>query len=210
MDGHPGHRHGFRLCRPGLFRRPSPFRLRHPSLGDGHPGHVETAGFSAADVNEAVAGPGIPDGTVIASVTDPATAELPAPAGTDGTDVPVTVSPRSFADGKVTAGDPTLTSASAGFTTADTGRIVTGDGIAPNTVISTVTDPGTVQLSRPATAGGGSTVTVAAPVATPRGPYTMTVVSDGGPDVQPGGTNEDPSFTQSVISSGATFTVSDY
>jgi hypothetical protein len=42
------------------------------------------------------------------------------------------------------------------------------------------------------------------------GTYTVTVVSDGRVDVQAGGANVDVTFTQSVISSGATFTVADY
>lgn len=42
------------------------------------------------------------------------------------------------------------------------------------------------------------------------GTYTITVVSNGGVDVQSGGANADANYTQSVISSGSTFTVAPY
>lgn len=169
-----------------------------------------TASFTGADVNLAVSGPGIPPGTVIASVADPATAVLSVPPVADGTDLMVSIEPREIGDGVLVTGGTTLTSASAGFTTEDTGRIVTSDNLPPNTVITAVTDSGTVELSQPATADETTTVSVAEPVAVPDGPYTMTVVSNAGVDVQPGGANEDPAYMQSVVSSGSTFTVADY
>jgi hypothetical protein len=169
-----------------------------------------TADFAEADLNEAVSGPGIPPGTIIASVTGPETAVLSASPVADGTGLTVAIGPREVTDAVLTAGGTTLTSASAGFTTEDTGRVVTSDNLPPNTVITAVTDPGTVELSQPATVDETATVSVAEPVAVPDGTYTMTVVSNAGLDVQPGGVNEDPAYTQSVVSSGSTFTVAAY
>jgi hypothetical protein len=42
------------------------------------------------------------------------------------------------------------------------------------------------------------------------GVYTLTVVNDGGLDVQTGGANANANFSQSIISSGSTFTVAPY
>ena len=42
------------------------------------------------------------------------------------------------------------------------------------------------------------------------GTYTITVVSNGGVDVQSGGANADANYSQSIISSGSTFTVAPY
>jgi hypothetical protein len=168
------------------------------------------AGFGPADVNLAVTGPGIQAGTVIASVSDPEDAVLSAPATADGTGVALAIGPRAVTDAQITSGGTTLTSASAGFTDEDAGRLVTGTGIRAGTSIVSVTDPSTVQLSRPATLSrtGTATVGVSAPV--PDGPYSVTVVSDGGVDVQPGGSHADAGYWQTVVSSGSAFTVADY
>jgi hypothetical protein len=164
-----------------------------------------TADFTDADVNLAVSGPGIPPGTVIATVVDSATASLSVAPVSTGSDLTVDLGPRAVTDATLTAGSTTVTSAATGFTADDTGRVVTGDGLPPNTVIASVTDGGTVELSRPATADDTVTMTVAAPVTVPDSPYTMTVVSDGSVDAQAGG-----GYTQSVISSGSTFTVAPF
>jgi hypothetical protein len=52
--------------------------------------------------------------------------------------------------------------------------------------------------------GGGS------PVQVVDGTYTLTVVNDGGIDVQPGGGSADPNYAKTVVSSGSTFTVAPY
>jgi hypothetical protein len=50
----------------------------------------------------------------------------------------------------------------------------------------------------------------AAVAAVPVGTYTVTTVSNGGIDVEPGGDHVDATYAQSIISSGSTFTVSPY
>jgi flagellar hook protein FlgE len=70
---------------------------------------------------------------------------------------------RQVTDAVTTAGSSTLTSASATFTADDVGRVVTGPGIPPGTVIVSVVDATTVTLSNAATATAtGATVDFAA------------------------------------------------
>ncbi|MGH9280732.1 MAG: hypothetical protein ACRD12_21910 [Acidimicrobiales bacterium] len=103
-----------------------------------------SANFTAGDVDKAITGLGIPDGTKIASVqstsqaTMTATATATAFAGEIGAlytaandprrDV-VGYQPRSVADLVTTNGSPTVTSASAAFTSQDIGRPISGAGI---------------------------------------------------------------------------------
>jgi IPT/TIG domain len=44
----------------------------------------------------------------------------------------------------------------------------------------------------------------------PNGTYTLTVVNDGGVDVQAGGASADANYSASIVSSGSTFTVAPY
>ncbi|WP_250033362.1 IPT/TIG domain-containing protein [Paractinoplanes maris] len=107
------------------------------------------------------------------------------------------------------SGATSVTSASAVFTQADVGRafnaFTTGD-IADGTVILSVSADGkTAYLNQPTNAvvdaSDSGTLRAAAPV--PNGAYTLTVVSNAAV----GAATSDPAYTQSVVSSGSTFTV---
>ena len=131
-----------------------------------------TALFTSNDVGAAVVGAGIPEGAVIASVTDADTVELSIPANASDTDVEVTIvrdlaklldnpevldqlvadMTRSVADGVTTDTDETVTSATAAFVAADLGAKVTGDGIPAGATIASVTSGTEVELSVAATA----------------------------------------------------------
>jgi hypothetical protein len=166
-----------------------------------------SANFGPADVNLIVSGSGITAGTTIASVTDDADAELSGPATVDATSVSLAIGPRTFSDARIDAGVTTLSSPSGAFTADDVGRLVTGTGIPADTTVASVTDGSTVELSRPATLTRTGTATLGIPAQVADGAYSVTVVSDGGVDVQPGGANADPHYVQSVVSSGSAFTV---
>ena len=61
---------------------------------------------------------------------------------------------RSVADGKTTKNSPTITSATAAFTTSDVGNPISGGNIPAGTTILSLTDATTVVLSNNATANG--------------------------------------------------------
>jgi len=170
-----------------------------------------TAAFSATDVGLGVTGTGIAAGTTIASVTNATTVVLSAATTASATGVSVTIGTHTVSDGVTTSGANTLSSATAAFTSADVGRVVSGTGIPVGTTIASVTSGTAVVLSANATATGtGVSVSFGNPVPVPVGTYTLTVVSNGLADVLAGGDNEDATFTQSLITSGSTFTVADY
>ncbi len=157
--------------------------------------------------------------TTIASITDPTHAVLSKAATTNITTaaaLTLTKSTRSVSDMNATNGSATITSATAAFaSTTDVGRTVTGTGIPAGTTIASVTNGTTAVLSQAVTttssANGTLNISSAAPATpVPNGTYTVTVVSDGGVDVQPGGANADPAYVGSVVSSNSTFTVSEY
>lgn len=74
---------------------------------------------------------------------------------------------RSVTDGVTTDTDATVTSASAVFTQADKGKLITGTGIPSGTTIATVTSATSIELSAAATATAtGLTLVIGAPLAT--------------------------------------------
>jgi hypothetical protein len=96
------------------------------------------------------------------------------------------------------------TAATGPFTALDVGKRVTGTGIPVDTFITGVTT-GTATLSNtPTVAGTDVALTLVNPV--PVGSYTLTVVSNGGANAE----TTDENYSQSIISSGSTFTVADY
>jgi hypothetical protein len=106
-----------------------------------------TANFSSSnsgDLQLPVTGCSIPAGAYIASVTNPTTVQLSAPA--------TAVLPLAFADGVTTSGSKTVTSATANFSTCDVGKTITGAGIPANAKIATFTNSTTVVLGAAATA----------------------------------------------------------
>ncbi|WP_189170358.1 IPT/TIG domain-containing protein [Pilimelia anulata] len=172
-----------------------------------------TANFTSADVGMSLAvasNTQVPAGTTITAVNSATSVTLSAAATATATGVSTTIGPRQAPSVTTVNGNTAITSAGSQFTAADVGRLITGTGIPAGTTIAAYTSATAVTLSQAATAGGTVTLTVANPVAVPIGAYTLTVVSNGAVDVQAGGANEDTAYTQSIISSGATFTVADY
>jgi len=170
-----------------------------------------TAAFNSTDVGLAVSGTGITAGTTIASVTDATHAVLSAVTTATGTSVSVTIGARTVTDA-VTAGSTTVTSVTANFASAsDVGRSVVGTGIPLGATIVSVTDASTIVISSAATTTAtGVTISIGNAVAVPVGTYTMTVVSNGNPDVGAGRNHADPNFVRTVVASTSTFTISDY
>ncbi len=125
---------------------------------------------------------------------------------------------RTVTDAVTTNTDETVTSAIGGFAQDDVGKLVVGTGIAPGSVIDSVTDSNTIELDQAATAGGTVSVTVGADSATNAadiadGTYTVTIVSDGRPGATKtvGQPRTNAAYTPpSIISSGSTFTVAPY
>jgi len=113
------------------------------------------------------------------------------------------------------AAGTTITQVGAGGTTATlsvpTGATNTGvTGIAPGTTIVNIGPDGTTAnlSTQPTSAATGTsgTIMVSDPVPVPVGTYTVTVVSNGTVNAWPA----DANYTQSVLCSGSTFTVSDF
>lgn len=172
--------------------------------------------FTFGDVNASVTGSAnLAAGTAIASVIDTTHAVLTKAATTAITTATALTmnGSRTFSDAALTAGSPTIGStATAQFNSADIGRAISGTGIPAGTTIAAVTSATSATLSVPATATASGAYTIAnVGQVVPNGTYTVTLVNNGGLDVQPGGTNiVGPPFVKSIVSSGSTFTVADY
>ena len=118
-----------------------------------------SANFQASDVQLPVTGCGIPTGTYIASVTNATTAVLSKAA--------TVTRPFAVSDGVTTSGSTTVTSASAGFSTAcDANKAISGTGIPAGTYIKTVTNSTTITISAKATATGTGVSLTESPSAT--------------------------------------------
>jgi hypothetical protein len=104
-----------------------------------------SAKFQASDAQLPVTGCGIPVGTYISSVTDASDVTLSHAA--------TLTRPFAVSDGATTANSTTVTSATAGFSTAcDANKTISGAGIPVGTYIKTVTNATTVTISAKATA----------------------------------------------------------
>jgi len=104
-----------------------------------------SANFQASDAQLPVTGCGIPTGAYIASVTDSSDVVLSQAA--------TLTRPFAVSDGVTTSGSTTVTSATAGFSTAcDAHKFITGAGIPAGAFISSVTNATTIVLSAKATA----------------------------------------------------------
>lgn len=176
-----------------------------------------TPALSASDQGERISGNGIAPGTTITAV---------GPGGTSATLSTATqataqsVSGIAVGVGSLTATvsaptnspsqPPHLTGISPALAQTDVGKVVTATGVPPGTTIMGVGPDGTTAfLSAPNTsAATGSTgsIVLSNAVPVPVGTYTLTVVNNGTPNAWP----SDPNYTQSVVSSGSTFTVSDF
>ncbi|MBL7254313.1 IPT/TIG domain-containing protein [Paractinoplanes lichenicola] len=169
-------------------------------------------GFAATDAGRAITGPGIPAGTYIASYTSATAVTLSQNATATGSSLSITVGGPRTAAVNTTSGSTAVTGAAGTFiTTQDVGRYISGPGIAPGTTLTAVANDGAATLSQAATATAtGASLTIVTQGPVPVDSYTVTVVSNGLNDVQPAGTNADANYTKSVVSSGSTFTVSDF
>jgi hypothetical protein len=172
-----------------------------------------TAHFTQADVGltvtQTAGNAAVGAGSYIVTVVDDD--EVVLNQATTGTETGITVSiggsSRSVPTITTATGSTTLTGAAGKFVATDVGRPITGTGIPANTIINAVTPTGNgATLSRAATAPGTVTVAVSPAAQIPDGTYTMTVVTNG--DLNAAAT--DPDYSQSIITSGSTFTVADY
>lgn len=167
--------------------------------------------FTAADQGLLVTGTDLAAGTLITTVDNAGVASIDTIVGGTGVAQTITVSARPFIATTTTDSAnltvvTTTTGTPTAFATYDVGRVVTGAGVTPvpynTTLFSQATAAGVLTAAIPGT--GATTVPMfignAAPV--PTGVYTVTVVSDG----SLGSTT----YTQSIISSGSTYTVAPY
>jgi hypothetical protein len=168
------------------------------------------AAFTQNDVGLPVSATGI-TATTIASVQSATQATLAAAASADGTVADMSVGgARSAITGTVASDRKTITGTS-GFTQADVGRAIssTNGSFPANTTITSVSADGTtVGVSDASTMMTPAQVTdIVVTPSTPvsNGAYSITVVNSGALDA-----NDSASYQQSIISSGSTFTVSDY
>jgi hypothetical protein len=180
--------------------------------------------FSQADVGMRVSTPAPSSGTnplpaasnvtITAVAADGKSATLSANvAAAVAATVNITLTPsRDLNTLTFSAGGTKMTSSATPLTAADVGRVITigataGGATVPARTIITSVDAGLATLSNAlgGTPSGTTTLiaTLASPV--PVGTYTMTVVSTGAIGTPPA-----TGYTQSIISSGSTFTVSDF
>jgi hypothetical protein len=162
---------------------------------------VPLTDLTAADIGRVVdtAQPGITTARTITAVTN-GVATLSGAVGTAQT-VAIDFDLKERTVASVTA---TTTATTAGtFVAGDVGKTISGAGIPLGTTITAVdgvTGHATLSPALPAAISSGVTVTVGDPEPVPDGTYTLTVVSSGAqaPVTAP---------SQSVISSGSTFTI---
>jgi hypothetical protein len=173
--------------------------------------------LTTADVGSAVTGTGITAGTIVTAVTATGATLSKAATGAITNAIALTLTPRR-ALGDVTFGTAggfvTLASTVTPFVAGDVGRAVLGTGLPTGAQSATITavNAGVATLSAAtclnggACPGGTSNVVDVIPVAAvPVGTYTVTVVSSGAANAQ-----SVAGYSQSIISSGSTFTVAEY
>jgi hypothetical protein len=175
------------------------------------PANSTTCAFTPADVGMTitVSGGGIPTNTIITAVASATSATISKAASAS---IAATTPTFTLAGGRAveaatvsTTVNTVASSTTTGpFTSLDVGKRVTGTGIPADTFITAVSS-GTATLSKTPTTGG-TNVALTLVNAVPIGSYTLTVVSNGAVNSQTTDTN----YTQSIISSGSTFTVADY
>ena len=205
---------GQRLDATGAVIAAAPRTSSADAVGGASTGRVVTsasAAFTPADIGRSISGTGIPTGTVILDVINATTAVISRQPGTLSTPA-LTIGgglTRVAASVVTTNSSATVTAPAGTFTNADIGRAITGAGIPTTptaTTITAVTANGNgATLSASATAGATVSATVYnAPV--PDGVYSITFVNDGSVDAD----STNAAYSQSVVSSGSTFTVSSF
>jgi hypothetical protein len=167
--------------------------------------------FTQNDVGAAISVPSdtqIPASTTIASVESPFLATLSANALATATSVTATITLAAAAAlTSPTASDASTTLTSSTITASDVGKAVSGTGIAANTFIKSATS-GSAVLSAKTTSAivAADTVSIRNGVPVTSDAYVIHVVSSG----TAGASINDEAYSQSIVSSAATFTVSDY
>jgi hypothetical protein len=177
---------------------------------------VTTCTFTQADVGMKItagaSGAAIADNTTtIISVSPQGIAQLSKPSTTAvaAATTPITLSSqRTINDVTMLNGATTLTSAAAPFNPSDVGKVISGTNIPLGTYIASVSG-NTATLSKAVTGAIApqAVLTIYTPTAVPEGTYTVTVVSNGAPGAS---TITTIPYTQSIVSSGSTFTVAPY
>jgi hypothetical protein len=177
---------------------------------------VTTCTFTQADVGMKItagaSGAAIADNTTtIISVSPQGIAQLSKASTTAvaAATTPISLSSqRTINDVTMANGATTLTSAAAPFNASDAGKMITGTNIPLGTYIASVSG-NTATLSKAVTGAIApqAVLTIFTPTAVPEGTYTMTVVSNGAPGAS---TITTIPYTQSIVSSGSTFTVAPY
>ncbi|BBH63801.1 hypothetical protein ACTI_04860 [Actinoplanes sp. OR16] len=150
-------------------------------------------------------------GTTVTQIISSTSIRVSTPAlttqnGSGGGVLKVGVAAVGVSNGTTTAGSNVVT-ATTNFSSSHIGRTIVGTGIQKGAVITGYSS-NTVTMSLPATASGAQTDLdgyVVPPV--PARAYTVTVVNSGSLDAD---TANPTTYSQSIISSGSTFTVSDY
>ena len=138
----------------GAFWHPGAARV---TAADGHatsgsPNISSATGkfVAAVDLNRSITGAGIPAGAFIKSVTSATAAVLSASATATVTTAVFKIensTSREVTDGKTTSGSGTLTSATANFQPGDVGKVVSGQGAKPGTVITARASTTSVTIS---------------------------------------------------------------
>lgn len=168
------------------------------------------AAFTQADVGRPIADTDqsvVPTGTTIIAVLSSTSAMLSQKALDDGDAVTVTIGVMHPVTATAPAQSWTLTGTSGTFSQADIGRYVVADaGIPAGTFVTAVNAAGTTATLSNATAAAVTAATLVTPNQVPSGAYTVTVVSNGAANAS----STDSGYSQSVVSSAATFTVAPF
>jgi hypothetical protein len=164
--------------------------------------------FAQTDIGQMVTHANISPGTVITAVsTDLKTATLSKPASAAVTTAATfsISSGRSVADITTANNSKDAITGTGFFSPSDVGKAIKHSAIPVGTIITSVSnDLKTATMSNAAT-GTGTTVNIFPLIPVPVGTYTLTVVSSGATGAQ-----LNVGYSQSIISSGSTFTVADY
>jgi len=169
-----------------------------------------TAAFTSADIGSTITGSGFNANTWISAVGSATSVTVSAATTATATGVTIVIGgPRTVTTGTSATSGSTALASTALFLAADAGRTITdtttaaGAGaIPPGTIIASFGTTSAVTLSQATTAAiSAATLTIGQPYPVTTDTYTVTVVDDGAIGA---------TVSQSIVSSGATFTVAPY
>ncbi|WP_189335314.1 IPT/TIG domain-containing protein [Actinoplanes ianthinogenes] len=165
-------------------------------------------GFLPSDIGKPITGTGIPAGTIVRDIvgTTQAILSKAATATSGSSDIQATIGSAALRSSLTMTGTgtPSITFSGTDLTVADVGRWLTGTGFgAPRQILSVDPAGHTAALSGNAPNASPTDVSVLANVPVPAGAYTLTFVSNGSPAANTGDVN----YSQSVVTPGSTFTV---